>query len=264
MRSLWIYDFPSPLLGALILGLFVGVAVGGYYLTRRHIHRLPMPANDLVGHVYGGIGVIYAVLLAMIAIGSWDTFAQTRHEADREASACLQLYRDLGAYPSPFREARRAELRTYLQDVIKEEWPQFKLYQPAGATNPKIEAMVLGWASFEPTTTGMALFHQATLSELDDFLEARRMRILLGQTGIPNVMWCVILIGAFITIGFTYFFWTENTPLHLLTIAALGSMTGLMVFLILMLDHPLQGPLTIRPDSFEQVQRIIEGIQSPP
>lgn len=65
------------------------------------------------------------------------------------AIACLQLYRDLGAYPAPFREARRAELRSYLHDVIEVEWPRFKNFQPARATNPKIEAMVQGWAGFE-------------------------------------------------------------------------------------------------------------------
>lgn len=260
----WLDAMPGPLLGVVVIGLFVAVSAAGYVATRGLIHRRPQPANDLVGHVYAGIGVIYAVLLAMIAVGTWETFTETRHQADREASACLQLYRALGSYPSPFREARRAEIERYVARVIDTEWPRLAQARPVEVTDREVSQLVRGWASYQPASPGAALFHLATLDELDALLEARRMRLLLGRSGIPGVLWSVILLGAFITIGFTYFFWTENAPLHLLTIVALGAMTGLMVFLILMLDRPLHGPLTLRPESFTAVQEVIRGLGGAP
>ena len=65
--------------------------------------------------------------------------------------------------------------------------------------------------------------------------------------------------GAAIMIFMTYFFSAESEPLHRLLTAVLSLVIGLVIFLILALDRPLIGYVSIDPSSFEDALTTMGG-----
>ena len=59
-------------------------------------------------------------------------------------------------------------------------------------------------------------------------------------------------MGAVIVVGFTYLFGLQSTTVHVLMVAALAFIIGLVLFTVASLDYPFRGDVHISPDAFEQ------------
>jgi len=69
----------------------------------------------------------------------------------------------------------------------------------------------------------------------------------------------VVLVGAVITIGSMHLLRMENDGAHLLLTVATAVMLGLVIFVIVVLDHPLWGKQGLGADPIAEVWRIIGG-----
>jgi cation transporter-like permease len=69
---------------------------------------------------------------------------------------------------------------------------------------------------------------------------------------LPAILWAVLLVGGVITVGFTYLFGLRSTTVHVLMVAALALVIGLVLFTVAALDFPFKGDVRIGPDAFEQ------------
>src|SRR4030095_14288581 len=69
---------------------------------------------------------------------------------------------------------------------------------------------------FEPTTEGQKLLHGETLRAYNTMIQTRRLRLDAVGTGLPQVMWAVIVMGAFISLSSSFFFKVEDSRFHLL------------------------------------------------
>ena len=86
----------------------------------------------------------------------------------------------------------------------------------------------------------------------------RRERLHLGRDGIGPVAWLVVVMGALITLGIT---WFHRTKSHRLQSGLAGSMSvlfGLMIFLIVTMDHPLLGRFRVDSSPFLQAKEDME------
>ena len=72
-------------------------------------------------------------------------------------------------------------------------------------------------------------------------MELRRERLFSVGTGLPAVVWWVLLIGAALNIALTYLFSVERLGAHLLLTLALTVFVALLIFLIAAMDHPFPG-----------------------
>ena len=66
-------------------------------------------------------------------------------------------------------------------------------------------------------------------------------------------MWNIVLIGAALVIGITYFLQTEPSVQFVLT-GCFAMFIGLVVFVIASLDRPLSGPLAINSRPYRLVR----------
>ena len=103
------------------------------------------------------------------------------------------------------------------------------------------------------------MLYAATARELEAFLDARRSRIAAGQTGLPAPLWAVALLGSVLTVCCTYFFRMEDERTQLLITSTVAASLGLLIYLILVLDHPVWGAHGLRPDVFVDVLHSIAG-----
>ncbi|HEX7182321.1 MAG TPA: hypothetical protein VF756_10790 [Thermoanaerobaculia bacterium] len=252
MNMIWLYEIPTWLLGIGIIGLFVLLSSAGLLLTRGWAKKVAVD-NDFANYFLSAVGVFYALLVGLIAVAVWENLSFVEGVVADEAVAISEMYSDLEGYPQPQRDHLRGLLRRYLHHVIEQEWPVQQKGEEPTSGGPLTETIVHEWMQFEPVTEGQKAIHAEALRELNVFLGFRRERLQSVETGLPGLLWVVVLMGAALTIGLTYFFYTENRRLQLLLTGVLSTMVGLVVFVILAMDRPLIGELGVPPDSFREV-----------
>ena len=65
--------------------------------------------------------------------------------------------------------------------------------------------------------------------------------------------WVVIVAGAFLSLGSTFFFKVAHTHLQGIQVLLLATFIGLVIFMIVALDRPFRGDLGLRPDPYQLV-----------
>ncbi|HTG35290.1 MAG TPA: hypothetical protein VLB76_20410 [Thermoanaerobaculia bacterium] len=264
MSLLWLYQLHPFWLGVLIVGALVGVSLLGLRLTRPLARRLRPTQNDFANYFLAIVAVFYAVLVGLIAVAVWGNYTTIDGIASSEAVSASDVYRDVESYPPLVGDEVRRELRAYVNFVIQQEWPA----QQRGTRVPRgghllMQRIATKLTTFEPGTPGQQVVHGQTLRDLDDLFSNRRLRIEAVDSHLPRLMWLVVLAGAVIMIFMTYFFSAESEPLHRLLTAALSLVIGLVIFLILALDRPLIGYVSIDSSSFEDALTTMGGPATP-
>ncbi len=262
MNVLWLYEIPTGLLCAIMIVVFSGGSLAGLAITRRWVGHWRQH-NDVIAAFVAAVGVLYAVLLAMIAVACWNNYTTVDSLASQEANLVHALFRDLAAYPQPARDDLRHLLREYVDTVIHDEWPALK----AGKDDPRaglvVDQMFERWMTFQPKDETQRLADAEMLARLNTFQSIRENRIQDGVEGIDITLWAVVLVGAVINVGLTYLFWIEDIRLHRRLVFTLGLTIGLVVYLIMALDHPLWGDVSIPPKAFQAVAHSMDRVLHP-
>ena len=258
MSFLWIYDLPNWLLGLLMVLVVTGLAAAGLVASRPHVRRVvgPPPGyNDVVSYYLGAFGVFYGLTIGLIAVASWQNLADLEGLVNEEAAALRVVDRGVLGYPEPARGQLQRLLVVYVDHVIAQEWPaQTRGEAPEGGS-PLLADFGQALAGFEPATVGQLALHAATLQALNHYVELRRERLFSVGTGLPAVVWWVLLLGAALNIALTYLFAVERLGVHLLLTLALAAFVALLIFLIAAMDHPFLGEFSVGPDAFVALRR---------
>lgn len=249
----WIYAMPSFLVVALFVAVFVGVCWLGTLLLRPHVtHWLGGASNEILGDYLQYFGVIYGLLLGLLAVATYQNHADAEKAVGNEASALAALYRDVSVYPDPLGTDLRSMLREYTAYVIEEAWPlQRQGIVPEGGVD-RIATFHAKLISFEPETKGQEAMHDAALRQFNTFFEFRRARLYSVTASIPVVMWLTVGLGAAISITLIWLF-DLRLGVHLLLGGLISLFTATMICLIVLLDQPYHGEMGISPTAFELV-----------
>src|SRR5918995_1246276 len=246
---------------ALIVLVAVLVSLVGLALVRRlaPIDQLAQH-TDVAGYVYAVIGVIYAVVLALVVIAAWEEYRDARAAAADEASAVLNLARAANGWPAEDRAEVETALVAYARQVVDVEWPAMA----RGDFGPASESVTVNqlWQTLndaDASAAAKSASYEVALLQLDDLGEARRNRLLLGQEGLPMSMAVILIVGAVVTVGFAYLFAVDNGRLHALMIASLAVLVVLLLLLQFQLGMPFQGVSAIEPTAMELVLAEIDS-----
>jgi len=257
MNVLWLYEIPTFALGLLIVSVFIVLSVAGLWLTRPWVRQHASTYNDLANDYIAFVGVFYALLVGLIAVATWENYTGVEAIVSAEAAAVSDLHYDAAGYPPAVTDELRETLRWYVKGVIAEEWPEQRHgIEPTRHASGRLSQTIL---HFEPTTMGQQVVHAECMRQVNEILTYRRLRLQAVDAGLPGLMWLVLLVGAAIAIGMTFFFWAESFRVHVLLTMALSAIIGLVIFVVFSLDRPLVGRMSVGPDNFEEVlSRVLE------
>ena len=122
--------------GGVILALGIAGALALQVLVQ---YFLPASVRDrhtvLGAAIFSVIGTTYAVLLAFMATAAWEQHSAADALARHEADMIGRLYMASQGIPDPVGATIRADLVSYLTQIIEAEWPA----QIAGRTVPVSE-----------------------------------------------------------------------------------------------------------------------------
>jgi hypothetical protein len=245
----WLESLPTVTAGVVMVGGFVLVALlAGYLVARFTSAEIRTAHNDRAGFILAVIGVIYAVLLAFIAIGVWERFQQAEARSYEEAGALATVYRDAGSFKDGVR--LRALLHAYALSVIRIEWPRMRRGAKSELSSALLEAADREVQALPADTPRLADVQAQMLAAMDTALMDREARLTIDSGGINGIMWVVLIVGAIVTVAFTYLFGFDRTLMQVLMIGGLSFLIGLVLFLILALDYPFRGSIAVEPEAF--------------
>jgi hypothetical protein len=245
---------PTLLLGIGIVSVFVAISVGGLLVVRRFVshHRLKIH-NDVAGAIFNTLGVAYTVLLAFVVVIAWQNFDKCSVNVEKEANCIVDLYRDSVAFPKNFRDVTRSIIKEYAISVVREEWKLLAIGQESSHSHELVKKIWEQYGSYEPETENEKIFLAESVRKLNEMGELRRLRLMDSRTGIHPILWGVIITGGIITILFTFFFGSENLRAQILMASMLAMVIALILFIILLLDFPFTGALSITSGAFKSM-----------
>jgi Flp pilus assembly pilin Flp len=253
----WIYDVSPSRLALLLIAVFVGFYWAGLILLRpilRQFVKNTRGANDIVGYILSCFCVFYGLLLGLIAVTAYQGVSEAGSNVTREAAALSALYEDVSRYPEPYGQNLRWLLRDYTRYVIKYAWPlQQRGIVPEEGTI-RAEAFHDRLLDFQPRTPAQEILHAEAMRQLNHFLECRRMRLFSVKSALPASMWYVMILGAVLTIAMCWLFDMKFIT-HLVLGGILSAYLGTMMFLIIDMNQPFRGDVSITAEAFETLYR---------
>jgi hypothetical protein len=251
-----LFDLPLAVTGPMIIGGLCLSAIIGLLLVRHFVLprlRIHIDDSQFSGSMVLCVRVFYGLAVALIAVNVSQTYSDVSKTVSTEATALAALYRDVSCYPPPIRAQLQGELRDYVHYVISEAWPlqqHGKIPTGGVALMNEFQTTLI---SFEPATEGQKILHAEALRAYNNTIIARRLRLDAVGTGLPGVMWAVIIFGAVIGLAATFFFKVEDAWLHGILVTLLAAFMGLVIFMILALDQPFRGDLGISSQSYQLI-----------
>jgi hypothetical protein len=251
-----IFDLPLIVTGPAIILLSVAFGLTGLYLVRRYIlpHvRIRDADSEFSGALAQGVMVFYGLSVGLIAVTVFQTHTEVASTTTREATSLAALYRDVSSYPEPPRAKLQTGLRDYTLQVITEAWPlQQRGETPTGGVE-LMNRFQSDLTAFEPATEGQKILHGEALAAYNRMIDARRARVGSVESGLPVVMWIVIILGAAISLTSAFFFKVDDPRLHGILVALLAAFVGLVIFMILAFDRPYRGDLGVGSEPYQLI-----------
>jgi hypothetical protein len=238
------------------------VALVGLELVQRLVSASSrQPHNDVAGFIYAALGVIYAVILALVVIAVWEKYQAASETVDQEANATAEIAWLAHRLPEPEGTHIQELCRSYAEEVAHKEWPLMEQGKAPPMTQERgtpsgwtiIDDIRASLQDYEPRTRAEDQLYAAGLDQIEELNDARRMRLVAAEEGIPGVLWSVLIFGGIAAIGFTYLFGMENTWAHRLMVVILAAVIGLVLFTIGSMEHPFSGGARIGTGAFDLI-----------
>jgi hypothetical protein len=213
--------------------------------------------NDVAGFLYAVVGIVYAVLLALLVIAVWEQYQKANETVESEANAVAEIAWLAHRLPEPEHHVLQEDARSYAQEVVDVEWPRMEQGLGGAQSLPEgwdlIDDMRATLQEFEPSTEAEQALYAEGLDQIERLNDARRMRIVASKEGLPGVLWAVLVFGGVVTVGFTYLFGMRNSWAHRLMVMSLTAVIALVLFTIWAMEDPFSGGARLEPSAFELI-----------
>lgn len=249
-------------------GLTAGLVVGGSTLAavavliavrRRDPALLDGADNDVAGFVYALVGVIYGIVLAFVIFAVWERFSTAGQAATTEAAAVVAIYRDTQTFPPHLRARARQSLRDYIDGVTDAEWT---VHVGGGAHSgpDRLNAVWDVWRRARPPDPDRRASYDAALERLHALEQQRHLRHLAVESTLPGIFWPVLIIGALITIAFSYLFRMQRFLTQALITGTVTTLVAGALFLIVSLNQPFTGIEIVSQEPFDHARQQFHAI----
>jgi hypothetical protein len=270
----------------LLVILPTAAAMAGSVLMRRifGLERLAIN-NEVAGFKFAVVGIVYGLLLTLATISAWDKFSEAHVAVIEEGAAANAIYQLTNGPEEKL--AVHGALEKYLRLAVNKDWPAMEVEQESEeASNAlgELYADVIGLiqkASVAPARNIALVPTKATrraqkeavvpeadevmapavaielIKQLDNITKSRRTRVHLASGIVPPMMWYVLVIGATLTVLFTFFFGLANTVAQVLMTGILAAMIFMSLLMTLSFDHPFTGPVQVGPEPLRDLLKTI-------
>ncbi|NEU70854.1 bestrophin-like domain [Spirosoma agri] len=252
----WIYALPNWFFFIFCCGATLLFSMVGLVLLRPWVRAHVSDSaehNDLVSYFLGSSGVVYGILLGLVAAGVWSNFQALSAQVDGEATITAALYQDMATYPQPYRHLYQQELKAYVRSVIYQDWPAHNRGEVPQESSKILRSFKNNLFDFVPPTPRLRVVHEQAINQLNELLIAHRLRLRGDQANLPELLWWVIILGALINVAISWFFVAKDITHQVALTALIALLLGSLLFLTAAMDNPFRGGFSVDASAFESV-----------
>jgi len=210
--------------------------------------------NDLMGSQLSILGTTYAVILGFMLFAVWTAYREADLNADLEANAVIDVYHLAEGLPEPQRTQLQALARSYADAVVNRDWPQMAASEETKQSSEINAEMWKTVTSARPKSEAEQTTQDHALSELSALTQYRFTRVLQSTTRLPNVLWCVLLVGGALTIISACMFGLQNEKLQALQVFSFSLLVSLSLVAIADIHRPFHGVIHVRDSAFQRAR----------
>jgi Protein of unknown function (DUF4239) len=215
--------------------------------------------NDLVGSQLSILGTTYAVILGFMLFAVWSAYREADLNVGLEANALVDIYHLATGLPEPQRTQLQDSARSYADVVLNRDWQQMAASEELKQSREIDAEMWKTATSAQPKSEAEQTTQDHILSELGALTEHRFTRVLQSTTRLPNVLWCVLLVGGTLTIVSACMFGSQNRKLQALQVFSLALLVSLSLVAIADIHRPFHGVIRIRTSAFQQARQSMQA-----
>jgi hypothetical protein len=189
----------------------------------------------------------------------WEKFNDAEKDVAQEAGAAAAIYRlseEIGPEPGT---AIREAVTNYLQATITEDWPAMEQGKISLRVTHALNDAYTTVGRFNPSDRRETVLLAEMLHQLDVVAQARRARYVMASGNVPEIIWLGLFGGAALTIGFTFFFGTENLRAQITMTGTLSILIFSALLIVIAIDYPFAGNVKVRPDALSLVLQEFGG-----
>jgi len=255
MLNNWFYSHPTWEVTLVVCTVLVVVALAGLIPFHRLVHwEAREKDTSMIGLSYAITGGIYAVVIAFVAVGVYESMDRSTAIASEEANSLSGLAFDSAGLPADLAQRVRLGIDTYIDIVTEKEWPSQQAYQmddanyEAGWT--QLRRISLDLANYEPTTEGQATVKLEMVHGINELFSARRARLLAAGAHLPDAVWQMLVCGLVLVAFYIYLFGPHSFRIHIAVTSLTMVSIGLVFSLIIALDYPFRGDLSVDDEAY--------------
>jgi hypothetical protein len=261
MLNHWFYSHSTWAVAGAVCTTVVVLPLLFLWIFHRLVHWHIREENTaMVGLSYALCGGIYAVVLAFVAVGTYEAMDKGAAIAGEEANSLGGLAFDSAGLPAALGLRLRADVDSYIEIVTKKEWPSQQAYQMQERNYEEGWAQVrrigLDLAVFEPETKGQATVKAEMIHTVNELLSARRARLLAASAHLPDAVWQMLIFGLGLVAVYVFLFGPHSYKLHMAVTGLTMLSVGLVFTLIIALDYPFRGDLSVDDDAYLSVKEV--------
>lgn len=244
----------------LIVGGSIVCALAVLWMVHQHARPMLVGVDhDVAGFIYALIAVIYGIALAFVTFAVWERFSAAGQTVTTEAAMVVAAYRDTETFPPRLRTEGQQTLRDYVKQVTAAEWTTH-VGGGAHRTPDRLNAVWDVWNQARPKRPEPQQRYDNVLERLHGLEEQRHMRHLSVEATLPGVFWPVLIIGAMITVGFSFLFRMNSVRTQAIITAAVTALVAGSLFLIMSLNRPFTGIETVSREPFQHALQQFHAI----
>jgi hypothetical protein len=250
----------------MVVGLWTGLSLLGLNFCHRRVNvQVRHKDTETVGLTFAIAAAVYGVLMALIVLDVFQNFSRSESIATDEANKLSSLMFDSSGLPPQMAAGVRSDLNKYIDIVVNSEWPS----QSAGKLSDAV--FEPGWTLLAHLSTELAVFEPATMGEnsnkaemlhaTNELIKTRRSRIIAAGEHLPAVVWKMLILGGAVSVGFTYLFGARTFGIHMALTGLIATTIALVFVLIIALDYPFRGVVSVSSKSFVGVQATAAAVE---
>jgi hypothetical protein len=216
--------------------------------------------NDLIGWQLGILGTTYAVILGFMLYAVWAKLGEAELNVDSEASAIVDVYRLAGGMPEPQRTQLQRLARDYVDTVIAREWPQMARGEIPDQGTDILREMWKIVMSVKPASPTEVNAQEHAVSELESLAQHRLTRIRQGKSGLPNMLWWLLLVGGALTIVCSCTLGSDSVKLQALEVFCFSLLVSLSLVSIADIHRPFRGLVHVNDYAFQQARHSMQSL----
>ncbi len=258
------FSLPQPMLCLLFITLSVITSQLALSVFHKCAAKYKLEFhNEVAGIVFGGVSLIYSLVLAFVIVAVWDDYTDLQKIIETEADKLNNIITQTDALPDSIKTNVKQTIYNYCDQVINNEWQM----------NDRIKAVekpnaMRGLRQQLLTTDTENKIQQNVLAVIDADLntlsDLHRERLNHSHSQVPDMVWFILDAGSIMVILFFFFLSVPSLKLKRIYLSFLVSFVAMCMFLVYTLDHPFNDQNGVSNQLYQDIQIQLKSINNIP